>query len=285
MSLGSKKTPKVKAPTLSTGYSKDDAPPPMARGRQFSDVMGNRFVTRMHRGQEVSSTRLRGPSRQIVSGAQHGIRNLSDQLRRSEPQRQRERDVKSNELYGEFSNDINQNARLSQNRTRSRLSQTLGGSMRSTFGNNLLAQLERSRLKTLSDARGQSRQLAYQFQNDEDTNRMRRLSMFQGVLDSYNNRAMGSSQLGSALLSGERDRLTGLSMKRAELDFSAQQFNQQQAMAARQRRSALLGQLIKVGGAVAGSFAGPVGSAVASAASNAAGSIVSGSGFSAPSYA
>lgn len=213
MSLGRKKK-------STTKVVKVVAPPPITRV-EFNSPTGDRYVTTTQNGQQTFASYLTPTTRSTVEESLKGLQQLARELNQPDPVRQQAITQRSRDFYDLQSADINAAADTQLARTRSTLSRRFGGAYNATFGTNLLAQIEGSRLGQLSEASKQAALLGEDlFRADEDS-RLRRFGLFQNYLADLNNQARGLQSNGTSVLLNESQRASDLAVQKANLALQA----------------------------------------------------------------
>ncbi len=208
MSFGKKKskTPKIKI-----------SAPPAIQQFEFRSPTGDVFKTRQEGTTQVNESQLGDFSQNVVSQSQQGISNLADALKRPDAQRAADIRRRSDDQFQLQAQNINQEADTIFSKARSTLAKRFGGSINSTFGNDLLARLEGNRLGQLTDARRRSNLLGEQLALSDEDSKIRRIGVFQSFLNDLTAQAQGFAQTGSSLLQNENRRASDIAIARASL--------------------------------------------------------------------
>lgn len=223
-----KKTSKVKTPAT---------PPPITQ-TVFNAPSGDRFTTISTNGLQSLQSDLSPQTQATVAESLKALQDLAGELHQPDALRQNAIQQRSEDFYQLQAQGINAEAdnRLAQ--TRSDLSKRFGGTYNASFGADLLGNLEKSRLNTLSDARKSSSLLGEDlYQSDEDS-KIRRFNVFQNYLTDLNSQARGLQAASSSLIGSEAQRATDIALQRSNLiNGIALEDNAQAQENARQRRA------------------------------------------------
>ncbi len=213
MSLGRKKK-------STTKIIKVSAPPPITRV-EFNSPTGDRYVTTTQNGQQTFQSYLNPTTKQTVAESLKGLQQLAKELNQPDPVRQQAITQRSRDFFDLQSSDINAQTDSQLAKARSSLSKRFGGAYNATFGTNLLAQMEGSRLGQLAEASKQAALLGEDLYKSDEDSRVRRFALFQNYLADLNNQARGLQSNGSGVLMNESQRATDLAVQKANLALQA----------------------------------------------------------------
>jgi hypothetical protein len=154
------------------------------------------------------------------------------------PSEARRQDLRtlSDAVYQRQADQINLDTSQLRQTAQTGLSKRFGHSAASTFGNQLLADIDGQGLKQRSDARLSADLLANDLDLQDEDRRIQRLNTFQNMLNSIDDRSRGLISNNSTLLQNETNRATDLAIVRAkQLDaWNAENYkNQRQSLLSR----------------------------------------------------
>jgi hypothetical protein len=213
------------------------APPPVS-SVSYTSPLGDVFTTVQRGARQLNQVTLSPGSQRLVEDSRLGMQQSVNELGVSTPERLQQIRDRGADFYSGLADVINEESGREQSKLRSQMAQRFGGSLGATFGNDLLARQENNRLRRLTDARQQAGLLGEDLYREDEADRTRRLNAFQNVVNSFQNTAFSSNQLGSTILGSERSRLTDIGLARARM-------LQQASENANQRADNLAAQLIR----------------------------------------
>jgi hypothetical protein len=229
MSLGRKKKEtkvKIEAPALITRTT-------------YTNPLGDQFTSSVSKGVEQHSSILSDGTRALVNESMSGLQALARELNAPDERRMRQIGERSQDYYDLQAQGINQDVDDALARTRSDLNKRFGGAYNATFGTDLLASIEGSRLGRLADARKEAALLGEDLFRQDEASRIQRFTLFQNYLNDLNNQARGLQSSNTSILSSERQRDSDLAIARANLAMKyAAEDRQYQAEQAQKNREA-----------------------------------------------
>ena len=250
MSFGKKKSAPKPTPIK--------APAPVTTVNYLSPL-GDATTTKRKGSTQTTTTTLGSASQGLVNWGQLGSEmELENLVSPSEARRNDVRDL-SNALYQQQADRINLDTSQLRQTAQTGLSKRFGHSAASTFGNQLLAEIDGQGLKQRNDARLSADMLANDLDVQDEARRVQRLNPFQNILSSIEDRSRGLISTNSSLLQNETNRATDLAIVRAkQLDaWNAENY--------RNQRQSLLERMAPAAGRLVGSAFGALGSKVGGA--------------------
>ncbi|MDH4378764.1 MAG: hypothetical protein QE263_02515 [Vampirovibrionales bacterium] len=234
------------------------APPPVTTVNYVSPL-GDTTATTRSGSTQTTQTTLGPSSQELVSWSQLGSGLELDNLVNPSEGRRQDLQNLADDVYQRQADQINLDTSQLRQTAQGNLSRRFGHSVASTFGNQLLADIEGQGLKQRTDARLSADMLANDLDVQDEERRIQRLNTFQNILNNIDDRSRGLVSTNSSLLQNETNRATDLAIVRAkQLDDWNQQNYQNQ-------RQSLLARMVPVAGRVVGSAFGALGSKVGSA--------------------
>ena len=232
MSFGKKKS---KAPKVQI------AAPPQIQQVEIRSPIGDVFRSRQEGNTQINETELGEFSSLLGERSQQGLLDEVSGLGKTDAQRRQDIQERASDLFKTQAQGINRDADDQLSRARSLLSNRFGGTFNSTFGNDYLSRLENNRLVELSDARRRSNLLAEDLTQSDQDSRIRRLGVFQGLLNNIVAQAQGAAQTGGGILANENQRATQLAVSRAQMIQNAYTRGEQLDIQRRQNSLASVG--------------------------------------------
>jgi hypothetical protein len=241
MSLGKKKSsPKPTA---------IKSPPPVTTV-DYRSPLGDTTSTTRSGNTQTTQTTLGQSSQELVNWGQLGSDIELEALVSPSEARRQDLQALADAVYQRQANQINLDTSQLRQTAQTGLSKRFGHSAASTFGNQLLADIDGQGLKQRSDARLSADMLANDLDAQDEERRIQRLNTFQNILNSIDDRSRGLVSTNSTLLQNETNRATDLAIVRAkQLDaWNAENYKNQ--------RQSLLARVAPVAGRVVGAAIG-----------------------------
>lgn len=183
----------------------------------YNSPTGDQYISRSQGGSQNFTSNLSPGTQATVNESLSGLQNLARELNAPDNERIAQINTRSRDYYDLQSAGINQDLDDTLARTKSDLNKRFGGSYNATFGTDLLANIEKSRVNQLEDARKQASLYGEDlYQRDEDS-RMQRFTLFQNYLSDLNNQARGLQSSGAATLNADRQLQSNAGLQRQEL--------------------------------------------------------------------
>ena len=173
---------------------------PLTTRFEVNAPTGDRVISEQVGTTQRINTELSPLSQRLVGLSSNEVNRLANTLARPNKQREQKLVDLSNRQFTSLSDAINRSADDQVSLLRSQNAQRFGGSLNSTFGNDAIARVEGERQRELRDARLSSDLDATNRLRAEDTDRINRLNVFNGLLNGFENTTNTFGSLGSNAL-------------------------------------------------------------------------------------
>lgn len=183
----------------------------------YNSPTGDQYISRSQGNAQTFTSNLSPGTQGTINESLNGLQNLARELNAPDSERISQINARSRDYYDLQSAGINQDLDDVLARTKSDLNKRFGGSYNATFGTDLLANIEKSRVNQLEDARKQASLYGEDLYQRDENSRAQRFTLFQNYLSDLNNQARGLQSTGAATLNTDRQMQSNATLQRQDL--------------------------------------------------------------------
>lgn len=181
-----------------------EVPPQITRFESLLPT-GDKLITESSGGTDRSYTQLSPATQELVNTSQEGLNNLSQNLILPDSQRLSQIASRSDALYSSLSKAVNTGYDKAFGQVAADNVVRFGGALNSTFGSQLLSEVESQRQQNLAQAKLQADLTAEDLMIQDESSKINRIDALNSLLTGLNNTQLDAVKLGQSTLQSSRD--------------------------------------------------------------------------------